>query len=168
MILTTSAETHLEPFPHYNQIQPNGIDCCVENIQTFNKGTYTLTNDNKEYLELIDLKTTQDDFWVLPQGEYLVTYQEKIAMPPGECGFIYPRSYLLFNGASLHSGIIDSGFGWVSPEKIDPQPLKNLLIVHTGYFKVKKGTRLGQLIITKSEKGGKLYDGERFNIDREA
>ena len=81
---------------------------------------------------------------VLPQIRSLVSIGLRMQVPVGYCGKIYPRSGLANkHGIVAFNGVIDSGFLCV---------VKALLFnFSTEEYTVQKGTRLAQMIFSKSE-----------------
>ena len=79
---------------------------------------------------------------VLPQNRSLVSKGLRMQIPLGYCGKIYPRSGLA-NKIVAFNGTIDSGFLGV---------VKVLLFnFSTEEYTVQKGTRIAQMVFTKSE-----------------
>ena len=79
---------------------------------------------------------------VLPQNRSLVSKGLRMQIPLGYCGKIYPRSGLA-NKIVAFNGTIDSGFLGV---------VKVLLFnFSTEEYTVQKGTRIAQMVFSKSE-----------------
>ena len=81
---------------------------------------------------------------VLPQIRSLVSIGLRMQVPVGYCGKIYPRSGLANkHGIVAFNGVIDSGFLRV---------VKVLLFnFSTEEYTVQKGTRIAQMVFSKSE-----------------
>ena len=81
---------------------------------------------------------------LLPQNRSLVSIGLRMQIPLGYCGKIYPRSGLANkHGIVVFNGTIDSGFLGV---------VKVLLFnFSTEEYTVQKGTRIAQMIFSKSE-----------------
>ena len=73
-----------------------------------------------------------------------------ITIGEGEAGWVITRSTLNRNGVFITSGLYDSGYCGV---------MAGALHVNVGPMKIKRGTRVGQFLLFKSETL-KLYDGD--------
>ena len=73
-----------------------------------------------------------------------------INLSEGEAGWVITRSTLNRNGVFLTSGLYDSGYRGM---------MAGAMHITCGPLKIKKGTRVGQFLLFKSETL-KLYDGD--------
>ena len=100
-----------------------------------------------------DLYATRD--CEIPVGRKgIIDTQVTIHFPLGYCGLIQGRSGLAFNRSILaHPGVID--YGYSGPIKV---AIFNL--GHTG-FRVKKGNRIAQIVITKIHQAPSTHEQAR-------
>jgi dUTP pyrophosphatase len=98
----------------------------------------------------------------LEQGSYFVEFNETVEVPLDMMGLIYPRSSLFRSGATLVTGVVDSGFCG---------PLGGLLMVgNTFGLRLFEGARLGQIVMQemseKVEGYRGVYQGKDFELER--
>ena len=79
-----------------------------------------------------------------------------ISVGAGEAGWVITRSTLNRNGCFITSGLYDSGYHGV---------MAGAMHVTSGPLMIKKGTRVGQFLLFKSETV-KMYDGD-YGIGKE-
>lgn len=134
------------------QIQPNGVDITVKDIERFDVAG-KLSDGDYEKPETSSLKedagTFSDGWYNLIQGAYLVRYEEAVEIPEGCVGFVWPRSRLLRSGLHLTSAVWDSGYvgsGY------------GLLVV-TVPNQLEDGMRIGQMVFSDAVEPRRLYSG---------
>lgn len=133
------------------QIQPNGVDLSLYSVQAFQSGGQ-LGFDSAErilpQLTAIDFK----DGWVdLPQGQYLVTFNEIVHLPVEVMALGRPRSSLLRMAVSVGTAVWDAGYNGRS---------QSLLIVYNpGGVRLAQNARLLQLVFFEIEGGTHAYNG---------
>lgn len=134
------------------QVQPNGVDISIEDIEAFTVAG-KLSDGEYEKAETVSLKedagTYSDGWFNLLQGAYLVRYKEAVEIPDGCVGFVWPRSRLLRSGIHLTSavwdtGYVGSGYG---------------LLVVTVPNKVEDGMCLGQMTFSEADEVNQRYSG---------
>ncbi len=91
-------------------VQPNGIDISIKRLFKLNgEARFTQEAKNRKFPGLTEIKT-ENDYWQLDPGSYLVEVAEEIIIPQDAIGFVAPRSTLIRMGATVFSGIWDKGF----------------------------------------------------------
>lgn len=91
------------------QIQPNGVDLTVGEIyRTSGMATFSPAGYSKP--DRTKMMPRNDGFYWLPHGQYPVVYDEKVEIPDGYVGRVYPRSRLMRSGLHLTSALWDQGY----------------------------------------------------------
>lgn len=132
------------------QIQPNAIDVRLDRVWMIN-GRFTLSEDEKLTAEDKQeyILSNSNDWFLLSRGVYEFQFKGIIKVQSGEVGWIIPRSTLVRNGVFMQSGLYDSGYhGSIGAG----------VFVGGSSFKVKRGTRIGQLLLATAEAIGE-YNG---------
>jgi len=150
-------------------IQPNAVDVrvsafrCIDDIDGMYGDTGDYTNqlfciDDKETVhkkKTAEIPTDDDGSWLLYRGVYEFTSPHYVTIPEGYAGYLITRSSLNRNGIFVLSGLYDTGYqGYIGGT------LYNL----NGRLKIKKGTRVCQFVLLKSESIGS-YEGQ-YNHSR--
>lgn len=132
-----------------DSLQPNAFDFRISRVFRFKTDLFELRkDDSKTHRTQEEILPDENGFWTLTSGDYNVLTDIECKISEGEAGFVIQRSSLNRNGIFLTSGLYDSGFN-------------NTLgcVMHVnGVFKVQRGSRIGQFILTKAETL-KLYNG---------
>lgn len=128
-------------------IQPGGVDISVESIGTF-RGSGVITDNGYKKAKTRKSKVNYDRdedmaLWRLGRGGYKVNYRERVSIPRGHIGLVFPRSRLLRNGAHLTTAIWDPGYEGVG--------CGHLQVSNT--LKIEPGCRVGQFALAKIEDG---------------
>lgn len=93
------------------QLQPNGIDIRVERVQRLTSPALLGAADAvREPAAREDVQADADGWWDLHAGAYVVTYQEKVNLPPDLIALARPRSTLLRSGVAIHAAVWDAGY----------------------------------------------------------
>lgn len=147
---TQSALTNVQA----NDVQPNAVDLRVDKIFRMNIGNdFELgEKDGKEYKKhrgSEELYVDSNDSWWLTTGTYEIVMENIIHVGPDEAGWVITRSTLNRNGLFITSGLYDSGYHGV---------MAGALHV-SAPARIKKGSRVGQFLLFKSE-ALKKYDGD--------
>jgi len=137
------------------QKQPAGFDVTVSEIHSFPKTRFTLGVAKGENSALSKVPL-DGDFFDLEPGAYFVELNEITTIPADAIGILLPRSTLLRNGMDVRTALFDPGYSG--------QP-KVMLVCHRP-AKIQRFSRIGQLIILKSDrefsqKYSGRYQGER-------
>lgn len=132
-----------------DSLQPNAFDFRISRVFRFKTDLFELRkDDSKTHRKQEEILPDENGVWFLTSGDYNVLTDIECKISEGEAGFVIQRSSLNRNGIFLTSGLYDSGFN-------------NTLgcVMHVnGVFKVQRGSRIGQFILTKAETL-KLYNG---------
>jgi len=138
------------------QKQPAGYDVTVNSIHSFPKTRFTLGIEKGENSALTPVPITEEAYFDLDPGAYFVELNEITTIPPDAIGIMLPRSTLLRNGLDVRTALFDPGYSG--------QP-KVMLVCHRP-ARIQKFSRIGQLVILKSDrefssKYSGRYQGER-------
>ena len=129
-----------------DQVQPNGVDLTLGTVfeQT---GPGRIERSGKTVGERRELDAPDDRFHLDPGG-YVVRYGDRVAIPDGHVGFIYPRSSLLRNSCMLDTAVWDAGYEGVG---------EGLLEVYHP-VELERGARIAQLVLAEAAHEG-VYEG---------
>lgn len=132
-------------------IQPNAVDLRVAKIFKIKAEEFFITNETKRHRGSEEIPTyPTNDSWYLEPGTYEIVMENIIHVGEDEAGWVITRSTLNRNGVFITSGLYDSGYHGV---------MAGALHVTTGPMWIKKGTRVGQFLLFKSQ-ALKKYDGD--------
>ena len=128
------------------QVQPNGVDLTVsvvfEQVAPGRIGTDGKTvGDRRE-------RDPDRGVYRLDPGGYVVRYGERVRIPEGHVGFLYPRSSLLRNSCVLDTAVWDAGYEGRGEGLLE--------VYHT--LELEQGARVAQLVLARA-KHGHRYDG---------
>lgn len=137
-----------------SQVQPNGVDLTLDTVfeQTspgrIERGDKTV-GDRREL-------DTDDGYFRLSPGGYVVRYAETVSIPREHVGFLYPRSSLLRNSCMLETAVWDAGYEGRG---------EGLLEVYHE-VELEPGARIAQLVLAAADHVG-TYEGDyqRENLD---
>jgi dUTP pyrophosphatase len=128
------------------QVQPNGVDLTLGAVFE-GVGTGRITRDGKTVADRREV-TPEEDLYHLEPGGYVVRYGDRVAIPTGHVGFIYPRSSLLRNSCMLNTAVWDAGYEGVG---------EGLLEVYRP-VEIEPGARIAQLVFAEAAHDG-VYEG---------
>ncbi len=134
------------------QVQPNGVDLTLDVVfEQLEPGR--ITRGGKEIGDRVarpleELEGKAPDTYYLPAGSYVVRYGERIAIPEGHVGFVYPRSSLMRNSCMLNTAVWDAGYEGRG---------EGLLQVHHD-IELERGARIAQLVLAEADHED-VYDG---------
>lgn len=131
-------------------IQPNAVDLRIDKIFSIHNKTFIIDEQGKQHRGSMEMEPDAQDYWYLIPGTYEIVMENEIEIGEGEAGWVITRSTLNRNGVFITSGLYDSGYKGV---------MAGALHVVSGPMKIKRGTRVGQFLLFKSETL-KLYDGD--------
>jgi deoxycytidine triphosphate deaminase len=137
------------------QVQPNGVDLRLEAVLA-PEAPGRIGRDGKTIADRRPLETAGDSpTYRLEPGGYVVRYAERVAVPEGHVGFLYPRSSLLRNGCMLNTAVWDAGYEGRG---------EGLLQVHNT-VEVEAGARVAQFVLAAADHED-TYDGsyQRENL----
>ncbi len=132
------------------QIQPNGVDIRVAEIQSIT-GIGEISTDGKKIADRAEVEPVSrqgTQFYDLTPGEYIVVYEETVRIPEDSIGFVFPRSSLIRNGVMLYTAVWDAGYEGKG---------EGLLKVDSR-IRIEPESRIGQLVLANAETE-ELYDG---------
>ena len=135
-------------------IQPNAVDLRVDKILRMEHlKLFTIGEENgkeiKQHRTTSEIYPDDDGYWFLNPGSYEIVMENIINVGSNEAGWVITRSTLNRNGLFITSGLYDSGYNGV---------MAGALHV-TAPAKIKKGTRVGQFLLFRSQ-ALKKYDGD--------
>lgn len=133
-------------------IQPNAVDLRVAKIFKINSDDFEISNEDKFHRGSVEIKPEYKggEYWYLEPGTYEIVMENIIHVGEDEAGWVITRSTLNRNGVFITSGLYDSGYHGV---------MAGAMHVTTGPMWIKKGTRVGQFLLFKSQ-ALKKYDGD--------
>jgi deoxycytidine triphosphate deaminase len=136
-------------------VQPNAVDLRLDKVFAIKQVLFTIGEDEngketKLHRGSQEMHPDKDGFFYLNPGSYEVVMENIINVGEGEAGWVITRSTLNRNGIYITSGLYDSGYHGV---------MAGALHVRDAPAKIKKGTRVGQFLLFKSE-SLKKYDGD--------
>ncbi|RHZ47421.1 putative dUTP diphosphatase Dut [Aspergillus thermomutatus] len=100
------------------QVQPCGVDLTLRRVLTWTSpGTIDLENQRRQTASTTEIPfpassstSPEERFLDLPQGSYLVEFNETVSVPLDLMGQIFVRSSLFRSGVLLSAGVMDSGY----------------------------------------------------------
>lgn len=140
-LASSDSESELSEYTP-EQVQPNAIDLKVDKIFFINSSTFSISEQEKNHRESVEIFTDEQGYWLLQEGTYEIIMQGEITIGPNEAGFVITRSTLNRNGLFITSGLYDSGYNGV---------MAGALHVHCGPARIQKGTRVGQFLLFDAE-----------------
>ena len=136
------------------QVQPNGVDLTLEAVyEQVEPGR--IERGGKTIGERRECET-DDGVYHLDPGGYVVEYADRVVVPEGHVGFLYPRSSLLRNSCMLNTAVWDAGYEGRG---------EGLLEVHHP-VELETGARIAQLVLAEAAHEG-TYEGsyQHENLD---
>ena len=135
------------------QIQPNGFDVTLSSVHTLDTpGRIGKKQNDRNTSETSLLEFDKEDRLHLPQGSFLITFNEIVSLPVDLMALGRPRSSLLRSGVAIHTAVWDAGYSGRS------QALMN--IYHPGGYNIQKDARVMQLVfIWLDSPTQQKYDG---------
>ncbi|KUK05012.1 deoxyuridine 5'-triphosphate nucleotidohydrolase [Methermicoccus shengliensis] len=136
------------------QLQPNGVELTLSSVERFT-GVGRLAFDNSERINApTESIPFDEDGWVyLPQGAYVVRFNEVVSIPRGYGALAKPRSSLLRSGATLHTAVWDAGYVG--------RGMSLLMVYNPHGFWLKRNARIVQLVLFVLDEGAdEVYRGE--------
>jgi dUTP pyrophosphatase len=134
------------------QIQPNGVDLTLdvvfEQLEPGRIGREDKQIGDRIARPLEELEQKDPDTYYLPKGAYVARYGERIEIPEGHVGFVYPRSSLMRNSCMLNTAVWDAGYRGRG---------EGLLQVHHD-VEIARGACLAQLVFAEADHED-VYDG---------
>ena len=131
-------------------VQPNAVDLRVDKIFKMHDQVFLIDEERKIHRGTLEVFPDEEEYWRLMPGTYEIVMQNIITVGEGEAGWVITRSTLNRNGVFITSGLYDSGYHGV---------MAGALHVTGGPMRIKRGTRVGQFLLFKSQTL-KMYDGD--------
>jgi deoxycytidine triphosphate deaminase len=130
------------------QVQPNGVDLTLGSVLE-QRSPGRLGREGKTVGERREHPADGDPpTYRLDPGGYVCQYGERIRIPEGHVGFVYPRSSLMRNSCMLHTAVWDAGYEGRG---------EGLLEVHHEVH-LEAGARVAQLVLAQADHA-ETYDG---------
>jgi dUTP pyrophosphatase len=94
------------------QQQPCGIDLTLRQVSKWTSAaTIDFDNSKRQAAKVSSLPFNDDSQGItLPQGAYLVDFNETVHVPLNCMASVFPRSSLWRSGVGIHAGVIDAGY----------------------------------------------------------
>ncbi len=135
------------------QLQPNGIDLTVREINTFSsRGNLTESNEGRVISRIMPLVFDSHNGIDLLPGAYLITFNEIVNLPDNITALVRPRSSLNRCGVSIHSAVWDAGYSGRS------QAL--MIVYNTHGFRLHRNSRVAQMIFIYTTRSTERYSGK--------
>lgn len=128
------------------QIQPNGVDLTLGAVYE-QVGPGHVGRESKSVGERREIEP-EEGVYALDAGGYIVEYGDRVVIPEGHVGFLYPRSSLLRNSCMLDTAVWDAGYEGRG---------EGLLEVHHP-IELAAGARIAQLVLAEAAHEG-TYEG---------
>jgi len=120
------------------QRQPNGVDLRLGSVyEQVEPGR--IERDGKTVGKRREV-ASEDGIYTLETGGYVVEYADRVVIPEGHVGFLYPRSSLLRNSCMLDTAVWDAGYEGRG---------EGLLEVHHP-IELEAGARIAQLVLAEA------------------
>lgn len=129
------------------QIQPNGVDLSVGEVFRLGDPPGAILSGGTKLAARRPIALS--DQQPLAPGAYVIRYLERVSIPTGHVGVVYPRSSLLRNGAALYSALWDQGY----------EGRGESLLVLWHPLLLPPQTRIGQLVLFTAEHA-EPYNGQ--------
>ena len=134
------------------QIQPSGFDLSIAEVHAYaGGGSVDFSNEERRIAPTTSLEPDADLWYTLPQGCYIIIYNEVVKMPLDLVAIARTRSTILRNGAAIETAVWDPGYHGRS---------SSLLVVHNpSGIKLKRNARIAQLIFFRTDEVDEGYSG---------
>ena len=134
------------------QLQPCGFDLTLKDVHAFaSAGSVDFTNLERVISSMEPFTADFDGWYWMPEGSYVIVYNEEVRMPLDVVAIARTRSTLLRNGAIVETAVWDPGYTGRS---------SSLLVVHNPYgVRLKKDSRVVQLLFHRVKNVGEGYSG---------
>ena len=121
------------------QLQPNGIDLRVERVQRLTSvACFGIAEADREAAVREDVPCDDSGWWDLAQGAYVITYRERVNLPPDLTALIRPRSSLLRSGVAIHGAVWDAGYSGRGEGLLS--------VLNERGYRLQRGARVAQLV----------------------
>ena len=137
-------------------IQPNAVDLKLDKVLRIKNKEFLINEDMKSHRGSEEIATDSEGYWRLEPGTYEIVMENIIEVGQDEAGWVITRSTLNRNGVFITSGLYDSGYHGV---------MAGAMHVTTGPAVIKRGTRVGQFLLFKSQSLS-MYNGD-YGLNKE-
>jgi len=130
------------------QLQPNGFDLTVKNLERFDgpdakPGMLPNQSEGRILPPTYQIAFGSDGIIHLAPGSYLVTFNEIVNFPLDLMGLAKPRSSLLRSGVTIHTAVWDAGYRGRSQALME--------VLHPLGFTFTRNARLIQMVFFRLE-----------------
>jgi len=134
------------------QLQPAGFDLSLKEVHTYwGAGAIDFDNRERKLAATRLVKPSSDGWYTLPQGCYMIVYNEAVKMPLNIVALARSRSTVLRNAAAVETAVWDPGYQGRS---------SSLLVVHNPQgIRVKQDARVAQLVFYSTDEVEEGYRG---------
>ncbi|KAI0456840.1 dUTPase-like protein [Xylaria acuta] len=135
------------------QVQPCGVDLSLQRVLRWTSpATIDFDNSSRQAAGTSELSfNSETETLKLPQGAYLVEFNETCRIPLDCMGQVFVRSSLWRSGAVLTAGVIDAGYEGALGALLDVRNPAGI-VVH-------KNAKLGQIVLHRLEEKVEGYRG---------
>lgn len=126
-------------------VQENSVDVRIDKLFAIRPDTFVLEKEDeveRVHRSIVELKTDDDDFWLVQPGVYEFVSNSSIQMGRDECGWIITQSTLNKNGCYVSTRLFESGFDGL---------INGTLVVNGGPLQIQRGACVGQFVCQKAE-----------------
>lgn len=134
------------------QLQPAGFDISLKEVHAYwGGGAVDFDNKERKLAPTRQLEADASGWYTLPQGCYMIVYNEAVKMPLNVVALARARSTILRNAAAIETAVWDPGYQGRS---------SSLLVVHNpSGIKLKQNARVAQLVFYSTDEVEKGYSG---------
>ncbi len=134
------------------QLQPAGFDLSLKEVYAYwGAGAIDFDNKERRLAPTRQLKPDTEGWYILPQGCYMIVYNEAVKMPLNVVALARSRSTVLRNAAAIETAVWDPGYQGRS---------SSLLVVHNPHgIRLKQDARVAQLVFYPTDEVEKGYSG---------
>jgi len=142
------------------QLQPAGFDLSLKEVHSYwGAGAIDFDNSERKLAPTRQLKPDAGGWYALPEGCYMIVYNEAVKMPLDVVALARSRSTVLRNAASIGTAVWDPGYQGRS---------SSLLTVHNpNGIRLRQDARVAQLVFFSTDEVERGYSGvyqnERMN-----
>jgi dUTP pyrophosphatase len=134
------------------QVQPAGFDLSLKEVQAFwGSGAVDFDNKKRKLAPMRMVNSDADGWYNLPQGCYMIIYNEVVKMPLNVVALARSRSTVLRNAAAIETAVWDPGYQGRS---------SSLLVVHNPHgIRLQQNARVAQLVFYSTDEVENGYSG---------
>ncbi|KAK5663185.1 hypothetical protein OQA88_6602 [Cercophora sp. LCS_1] len=134
------------------QVQPCGVDVSLRRVLGWtSRATIDFDNSRRQSASTSKLSFNDEAEVMLPQGSYLVEFNETVHIPLDCMGQVFVRSSLWRSGALLTAGVIDAGYEGALGALLDVKNPHGIVLC--------RDAKLGQVTIHRLEEKVAGYSG---------